>query len=427
MNAVLDDAPGTLAHIERVLHEHIGLDPTTVGSSLVHRAVQRRMVACADTSVVAYAARLASNMQEIQELVEEVVIPETYFFREPEALDAVAAHVSSAAATVLPIRILSAPCSTGEEPYSIAMALMSAGIATDAFSVDAVDVSFQAVERARVAVYRGASFRGGTHEWRAYFDATPQGFVLHASVKNCVRLAQGNLLDPAFRAPRGTYDIVFCRNLLIYFDTETQARLLGTLAMLLAPDGVLVVGAADSFAVRRAGYLPLPGAERSFLFQHRPAGGPPIRATREEDGPRKRTRLRPKVPRAAVSPPMSNHRPAAGLPAAPAVATRPLAAEIAWLAGQGRLAEAARLGEGALSATDVDAELLAIMGTTYAALKSESQAEACYRRALYLDPTHADALLHLSLLLDQRGEATAASRLRARARRGVGGPDGGAG
>jgi chemotaxis protein methyltransferase WspC len=88
------------------------------------------------------------------------------------------------------------------------------------------------------------------------------------------------------------------------------------------------------------------------------------------------------------------------------------------LANAGRLAQAVQLGEAALDGGEASAELLALLGTTYAALADAPRAESCYRRALYLDPSHADALLHLALILEGRGDGGGASRLRARARRG---------
>jgi chemotaxis protein methyltransferase WspC len=75
-----------------------------------------------------------------------------------------------------------------------------------------------------------------------------------------------------------------------------------------------------------------------------------------------------------------------------------------------------------LADTAPDAELLALLGTTYAALADEARAESCYRRALYLDPSHSEALLHLALILDRRGDSGGANRLRMRARRGVAAP-----
>ena len=417
MTAMPSESPETLVMIERVLHERIGLDPTRVGSSLVHRAVHRRMASMAIRTVTAYAHVLATDAQEMQELVEEVVIPETYFFREPEAIEAVAQRVARGiprASAEAPVRIFSVPCSTGEEPYSIAMTLLAAGVPSDGIAIDAVDLSVNAVRRARTAVYRGGSFRGDMRPWQRYFEDVPQGQSLRAEVKRLVRIAQDNLLDGEFRAPRAAYDYIFCRNLLIYFDVATQARVLDTLTALLAPNGVLVVGAADSFAVRRAGYVPVSGAERSFLFEHRPSDAIEVPEAKPATRVRKarRSEMRklqtPPSPSPRVQLPVQSHA---------ADTTTPLVAEIARLAGAGRLADAVRLGERAMTATDASASLLTLIGATYDAMKQDARAEACYRRALYLDPSHADALLHLALLLERTGDSTAASRLRARARR----------
>jgi len=429
MSAVSIDAPDTMAQIERMLHERIGLDASTVGISLVHRAVHRRMQACDIATVTSYAARLGQDTVELQELVEEVVIPETYFFREPEALDAVArrAYLATPRASVeMPVRILSAPCSTGEEPYSIAMTLVAAGVAPSGMSIDALDVSDKAVRRARAAVYRGGSFRGDMQPWRRYFEETKHGFALGDEIKSLVRVVRANLLDPEFRAPRSAYDYIFCRNLLIYFDGDTQARVLATLTSLLSHDGILVVGAADTFAVRRAGFVPVPGAERSFLFHHRPASAADVIAP----APTVRTkviapRVKPRVKATAVRVPVAS--PSVQPVAAPVVATSAatnLIAEIARLADAGRLGDAIKLGETAVNARDASAELLALMGTTYDAIREDDRAESCYRRALYLDPSHADALLHLALLMERRGDSPAATRLRARARRTLDTPKG---
>ncbi len=243
-----------------------------------------------------------------------------------------------------------------------------------------------------------------------------QGFALTEDIKALVRIVRGNLLDPEFRTPRTAYDYIFCRNLLIYFDGDTQSRVLATLTGLLSRDGILVVGAADTFAVRRAGFVPLPGAERSFLFQYNPSAAvdatpaAPIARARAAV-PRAKPRVLPTIARGAA--PHVNP-----VPRASAVnASLALLAEIARLADMGRLADAVTLGESAASARDASADLLAIMGTTYDAMQDDARAEACYRRALYLDPSHADALLHLALMMERRGDAAAATRLRARARR----------
>ena len=432
MNAIPRDASDTLVRIERMLHERIGLDPSTVGSSLVHRAVARRMISRGITTAEAYAAVLGQESREVQELVELVVVPETYFFREMEGLEAVAQRAASGphrATEVSPARVLSAPCSTGEEPYSIAMTMLSAGVPAAAIAVDAVDVSLNAVHRAQAAIYGRGSFRRGPEAFRHYFHETIHGLALRDDVRALVRVEPGNLLDPAFHAPRSSYDYIFCRNLLIYFDTDAQTRVLATLTALLAPDGVLAVAAADTFAVRRAGMIPVAGAERAFLFQcdrRQNDTAPNAEPAKRAASPRRRTRNRLRA-EALGRPHTDSTRPAPlasqAVPAIPAAvqtgATSPLVAEIARLAGVGRLVDAVRLGERAIAEPAADGELLALMGTTYAALQNDTRAEACYRQALYLDPSQTDALVHLALLVERRGDKASAARLRARARRSI--------
>ena len=412
--------------IERILMAEIGLDVSTVGSSLVERAVQRRMDKLRVTAIQRYAAMLSESEQELQELVEEVVVPETYFFREPDAIvDVVARAVASSSrySDSAPLRILSVPCSTGEEPYSIAMALLSAGLPASAIAIDAMDVSVGAVHRAREGIYRGGSFRGDMGAWKGFFNETPRGSAVDEVVRTCVRVEHGNLMSSSFQPSQGQYDVIFCRNLLIYFDTNAQTRALAKLASLLAPDGVLVVGAADSFAARRAGFAPSRGYERSFLFR---AQGealevdalPVSRARlRARALPNRRTPVRElHAPARLVIAPRANVKPPV-LDARPDFAAKRALVDVARLADEGRLAEALSVGESALRDGGVTAALLSLMGTTHAAMPDLESAESCYRRALFLEPDNEDALLHLALLLEQRGEIALASRYRTRAKR----------
>ncbi|HMI57130.1 MAG TPA: hypothetical protein VK511_03730 [Gemmatimonadaceae bacterium] len=105
------------------------------------------------------------------------------------------------------------------------------------------------------------------------------------------------------------------------------------------------------------------------------------------------------------------------LDARPDFAAKRVLADVARLADDGRLAEALSVGESALRDGNVTAGLLSLMGTTHAALPDLESAESCYRRALFLEPDNEDALLHLALLLEQRGEIALASRYRTRAKR----------
>lgn len=424
--SVADTVQDSLSQIEEILREGIGLNPSTVGRSLVQRAAQRRTQKCGIDGLDAYADRLSRDSRELQALVEEVVVPETYFFREPDGIRDVARRARNMIAepgTAAPLRILSVPCSTGEEPYSIAMALLDEGVSHESVAIDAIDVSVDAVRRAREGLFRSGSFRGESGAWREYFRETPRGSELDDSVRAFVSVDHGNLMSASFQPPCDRYDVIFCRNLLIYFDETAQARALGALARLLARDGVLVVGAADTFAVRRAGFAPLPGSERSFLFQLRRSperGGSsavvPSERPRSRQHPRESPlSTRPKRTCPAVAPRARTVM----SPAADSLNGDAESAfdDLARLANEGRLAEVLTRGERALRDGAASAKLLALMGTTYAAVENGDRAEACYRQALFLEPTNEDALLHLAFLLDARGSGALGDRLRARARR----------
>ena len=173
-----------IERFEQLLKGRIGLDAESVGRVVVERAVRQRMAAlnCADED--GYWLRLSGSSSEQQALVEAVVVPETWFFRHPEsfaALKKLAFEHLSRLEGGRPLRILSLPCSSGEEPYSIVMALLDGGLAPQLFQVDAVDVSEKIIERAHAGLYGHNSFRGEALDFRErYFLPSKEGFALTA-------------------------------------------------------------------------------------------------------------------------------------------------------------------------------------------------------------------------------------------------------
>jgi len=198
----------------------------------------------------AYWERVCGSTAERQALIEAVVVSETWFFRDREAFTTEAAighalWLRSDASRVL--RLLSLPCATGEEAYSMAMALLDAGVPADRFRIDAVDVSAVVLAKATRAVYGRNSFRGSDLAFRArHFEAAPPGHRPTDAVRRQVHFQQGNLFDAGFLPGQGTYDMIFCRNLLIYFDRITQDRAVAVLDRLLAPAGTLFVAPAET-------------------------------------------------------------------------------------------------------------------------------------------------------------------------------------
>jgi chemotaxis protein methyltransferase WspC len=133
------------AVVHRLLEAEIGLDLDSVGASSLRAAVAARMAARGVRDPALYASLLESR-DEREALVDAVVIPETWFFRDRVPFELLAERATPG------LRVLSAPCSSGEEPYSIAMALLDAGLAPGGFRIDALDISAPLLARARAGI-----------------------------------------------------------------------------------------------------------------------------------------------------------------------------------------------------------------------------------------------------------------------------------
>lgn len=406
---------GSARDFEGLLQEMIGLSSASVGASVIRHALARRMAACALPDLHAYWAHLTEHRDERQELIDCVVVPETWFFRDPEAFGAVTEHLRMRGRS-RPFRLLSLPCSTGEEPYSVAMALLDAGFAKEDFIVEAVDVSIRNLAYAQRAIYGRNSFRGADLAFRdRHFEACDGGFRPHDRVRHQVRFTHGNLLEPIGFAERQPFDVVFCRNLLIYFDRETQGRAMERLGALLAPDGLLLVGPGESGLPSLHGYASS-RRPRAFAFTRAAA---PAAAAEAKPGT-VRARRRPSV---VPAPGLTATRPPAPLkPFARRMPPGGIAAPVPDAAGDdlaaardaadaGRFGDARRAAERHATRHGPSPESFYVIGLTHDAEGDATQAAGFYRKALYLAPEHREALAHLRLLLQRQGDHAGASAL----------------
>jgi chemotaxis protein methyltransferase WspC len=407
------------ADFENLLKASIGLNVASIGSSAVERAVQERLAACHLDNPHLYWERVRGSDAELQALIETVVVPETWFFRGRESLAALA-HLAHDAFTGGPdcvLSLLSLPCSTGEEPYSMAMALLDAAISADRFRIDAVDISARVLTQAGRAVYGRNSFRGRELAFRdRHFDATAHGYRLKETVRRQVRFQQGNLFAAGLLPGVELYDVIFCRNVLIYFDRATQDRAIVVLKRLLKPNGVLFVAAAEAGLPTSHDFvstnLPL-----AFAFR-RSAAGPA--QPKRVPGPLTRSSIgRPMPPPAPVLRPALAISPAPASASPPGLATDASAGlgEAMRLADQGHFVEAATSCAEHLRLHGPSAAAFHLMGLVREATGNQREAVDYYRKALYLEPNHYVTQIHLSLLMEKQGDIAGAQMLRNRARR----------
>ncbi len=419
---------GAQAAIEALLRERIGLNAASIGSSSILRAIQQRMSGSGIHDITEYYRKLTESTQEFTELVENVTIPETWFFRTYQsftALEGVAKNEWLPAHSNDVLHILSVPCSTGEEPYSIAMTLLDCGFQPAQFIINAVDINARNLMMAQDALYTRNSFRNQDLSFRdRHFKKSGNAYQLADRVRHTVNFINANLLDASFMPGDQHYDIIFCRNLLIYFDRPTQERAISVLDRLLAQNGVLFLGHAEgSLALSR--WFTSMCYPMSFAFHRNDDERRKCdrRAQNDTDTPtaiaqkRRATqdRRKPTAPaaRAFADTPAYCEPPARTVPAT----THSLLDEAFNCADQGHLVEAAALCETYLQENGPNAHAYYLLGLVRDATGNKTQAEEYLRKALYLDPNHYEALVQLAVIAEQQSNLKTAQILRQRAQR----------
>lgn len=383
-------------------------------------------------SLDAYRAALASDRQLRHDLIETIVVPETHFFRHPQ-------HFAFLRDRVLPdlagkgraIRLWSAGCSTGEEPYSLAILVHQLGLANRA-EIIATDVSRGALDKARRGLYRSWSLRG-IGEWPGasrYFDRTAPGeYRLQRQIRDLVRFAEANLTDPLLSASGSCLaqmDVILCRNVLIYMTAETTAKIARRLSEMLAPGGWLVPGPSDPLAGHKS--LCRPAITPQGIFYQRRDGdaalGPTVLAAGRAapslggDAPQPQQPLPaaglvPAVPERVALPLPTRRRPRKAAPEPlprRLPARRPLVQEVSRLVNAGRCEEAWQAVGDAMARDPLSTEVHYLAALVHWHRRALDDALACLRKAIYLNPGCAVAHHLRGVLLVQKGQLDPARR-----------------
>lgn len=382
--------------IEQLLAETAGLNVEALGRAALNRVVTAHMVSHAIPDPTGYIALLRGSKDELNSLVEDLTVRETWFFRDRGPFEFLEQYALGRET----LRVLSAPCATGEEAYSIAITLLRAGLSPSRFQVDACDISQRALEFASRGIYGASSFRDPWPDDRnRWFEPANGGFALRPEVAGLVQFHRDDLLHPVFVTAQPPYDVVFCRNLLIYLRPEAQRTLIERIGCLIPEDGIVVTGHAEVATVLRHGFEAVP-YRRSFACRRRqPESAPPT--------------VRKAVQRPLVTPP--RRAPVVRTPECrPAPDRGDLLKRARRLADEGALEDAwGHCKE--LLAQGPDTEIYYLAGLICAARDRLVAAEEYFRRALYLDPAHYESLIQMSLLCERQGEPARSRLFRTRA------------
>lgn len=267
--------PESFALVTKVIEKACGIEfaeeaRTTLARRLAPRLLATNILAMSDYA--SYIASLPAFHAEIQAIVELVSIKETYFMRETQQIDAFIAEVRGTAPArsanrksevgadpnerigshsggpmpeLRRLAIWCAGCSTGEEPYSIAIQLAEARVDLTKVRIYASDISKKSVEFARRATYGPGAFRAVPNELRSkYFLKGHDGDVVREHIRGTTRFGFGNLLEPGHVI--GQVDAIFCRNVLIYFSQAARKKAVEIFYETLNPGGVLCLGHSES-------------------------------------------------------------------------------------------------------------------------------------------------------------------------------------
>ena len=413
--------------LDPLTRQRSGLDLYLLDRRLVSQAVADHMTETGAAGLSEYFEILRDSAVEIDRLTERLAVGETWFFRDAGAFAflnqiAVGWHTSRK-----PLRVLSLPCSSGEEAYSIAMQLFDSGMTADRFCIIAADISATAMARATEGRFLTNSFRSSDLGFRdRYFTPDDDGFSISPAILDAVSFSCGNVLNADWVKRQGSFDVVFCRNLIIYFRDDARRRLLHNVEQLLAADGILFVGAAEAGLFVGPGYTAA-GDASSFAFRKTEIPTTPERPQRKLS-PTARSRRQKRestfLTAASVTAKTDAATTAAGQPSQPPVAaTEPQiegndALEQAELhANRGELDQATRLITGALDEDGGNPRAYFLLGVVHLAQGDEEEAENLFNKALYLDPQYRDAIHHLSALAEHRGDEMRMLALNERARK----------
>jgi chemotaxis protein methyltransferase CheR len=249
--------PDELGRLADFLYRRTGMVFGEAKRYYIQRRVDERMKATGAKTFASYFARLRSDMNgEIEQFVNAFTVNETYFYREEHQLRCLSGDLLDHRLEKKPrgetIRIWSIPCSTGEEPYSIAIWLLENWSEVDRWNIEIVgsDIDTQALGAAQAGLYGRRALMRLTPDLvaRYFWQVDEEHWRIIDDLRQSVSFVPANLMDTLETRRQGRFDIVFCRNVLIYFDEAARRRAAENLYETLLPGGFICLGHTESMS-----------------------------------------------------------------------------------------------------------------------------------------------------------------------------------
>jgi chemotaxis protein methyltransferase CheR len=274
--------PPDYEYLRKLLKDHSGLDLSADKQYLIESRLLPLSRKCGVAGISELVLKMKGGSSAITtQVVEAMTTNETFFFRDKVPFDhfrdTIMPEILQARAGRRSIRIWCAAGSTGQEPYSLAMCLKEMSAATSGWRIEilATDLSQEVLEKSKAGIYSQFEVQRGLpiQMLVKYFKQTGELWQVNPDIRAMVQHRQLNLLHDFSQL--GTFDVIFCRNVLIYFDQDTKVNIFNRLAKITEPDGFLVLGAAETVVGLTDVYKPFP--ERRGLYRPNGARAAPAK------------------------------------------------------------------------------------------------------------------------------------------------------
>ncbi len=406
--------------IYKYLEDEIGLDINSIGTASIDSSIKLLMT----ENNIETIDELLHNLKHLPKfhslLFEKIIVPETWFFRDAKPFEFLSIWLRQNKVFFQreKLKILSAPCSTGEEPYSIAIALTEQGLPKDSFRIDAIDISGDSIIKAKKAEYHKISFRGDDKYFLdKYF--TPRGdkrFGLKREIRDMVDFRQDNILRLITIKPFEKYHVIFFKNLLIYLNADARMKTMNKIKQLLHPKGVLFTGHTETSYFLQYGFsmVKYPHSFALSINKANTAIAKDKVINNIQSKASIKTNARKDFTLRDTNGTSKQIEPAEITDSTEIKEEKTQLGKIKQLADKGYFDKALDMCIEYSGKNKSDYEAYFLQGLIYEAINDKDNAAIQYNKVLYLMPDHSDALLHLSLLYESAGLEKQARSVRER-------------
>jgi len=399
------------------ISSEIGLNPDSIGLMSIARGISNSMKNSGIANPVEFTAKIKTDKLLFKELIEEIKVPETWFFRDVECYNYIKNHINTNRKNISqtnPLRILSAPCSTGEEPYSATMLALNCGLNPNEIEIIGTDLSSNSIEFAKSGLYRKSSFRCDYDDFQyKYFSTDGQNYQIHDNVRNIPVYFEDNIVKNTFLEQQLPFDFIFCKNVLIYLNDESRSKVLDNICRLLKSDGTLLVGLSEINYFTRNGFEQI---------KHNMAFACKKSSTKLSENVNKNNfynTVKPNIPKLNSN--THQRIKSTELSFKEKIETVSKSTytieNVKEMADKGDFKQAEKICETLIKHEYSNSDALYYMGLIQNALHNSALASDYFKKVLYLKPDHYESLVHISLIYEASGDSARALLFRERAER----------